>query len=323
MKIIHYVLSETFAGIEQHVEELSKIQAINNEVIVVCNPSISRYYSHARVEEVSNISRRSIYGIFKLISTINKLKPDIVHSHGSKTTSIINSVKKIINLNHVCSVHGIKSNTKVYSNADAVIAGSIKIQASLNVSSHLVENWWHPALPKSIEKTNEYTLAIGRLEPVKGFDLLIKSWVGIDKKLLIIGDGPEYTKLNQLISDNDLSDKITIVNSVSKEKLIDFYKKASLLIISSRREGGPRVALEALYLQIPVISTRVGHMEQILPEELLAEPDDLDSLKKLINRWIYASFKQDSIYQYVAEEFSLEKKAKKVFTIYEALLSKS
>jgi hypothetical protein len=158
MKIIHYVLSETFAGIEQHVEELSKIQAINNEVIVVCNPSISRYYSHARVEEVSNISRRSIFGIFKLISTINKLKPDIVHSHGSKTTSIINSVKKIINLNHVCSVHGIKSNTKVYSNADAVIAGSIKIQASLNVSSHLVENWWHPALPKSIEKTNEYTL---------------------------------------------------------------------------------------------------------------------------------------------------------------------
>jgi glycosyltransferase involved in cell wall biosynthesis len=64
-------------------------------------------------------------------------------------------------------------------------------------------------------------------------------------------------------------------------------------------------------------------MEQILPEELLAEPDDLDSLKKLINRWIYASFKQDSIYQYVAEEFSLEKKAKKVFAIYENLLSKS
>ena len=272
---------------------------------------------------MSNISRRSIFGIFKLLGTISKLKPDIVHSHGSKTTSIINSVKKIINLNHVCSVHGIKSNTKVYSKADAVIAGSIKIQDSLNVLSHLVENWWHPSLPRSIDNTNEYILAVGRLEPVKGFDLLIKSWVDIDKKLLIVGDGPEYIKLNQLISDNELSDKITIVNSVAKEKLIDFYKKASLLIVSSRREGGPRVALEALYLKIPVISTRVGHMEQILPGELLAEPDDLNSLKKLISRWVDAGFKQDSIYQYVAEEFSLEKKAKKVFTVYEDLLSKS
>ena len=323
MKIVHYVLSETFAGIEQHVQELSMVQATNNEVTIICNPSISRYFSHATVIEVTNISRRSIFGILKLLNTINKLKPDIVHSHGSKTTSIINSVKKVININHVCSVHGIKSNTKVYSKADAVIAGSIKIQDSLNVSSYLVENWWHPALPKSIDKTNEYILAIGRLEPVKGFDLLIKSWVGIDKKLLIVGDGPEHTKLKQLISDNELNDKISIVNSVAKDKLIDFYKKASLLIISSRREGGPRVALEALYLKIPVISTRVGHMEQILPGELLAEPDDLNSLKRLIGRWVDASFKQDSIFQYVAEEFSLEKKAKKVFSVYEDLLSKS
>ena len=49
MKIVHYVLSETFAGIEQHVEELSKTQTTNNEVTVICNPSISRYFSHATV----------------------------------------------------------------------------------------------------------------------------------------------------------------------------------------------------------------------------------------------------------------------------------
>ena len=323
MKIIHYVLSESFAGIEQHVQELSQIQSKDSEVIILCNQSISQYYSHAKVITVDNISRRSIVGIIKLLLIISKLKPSIIHTHGSKTTSILNSVRKFMQLKHVCSVHGIKSNTKVYNKADAVIAGSLKIQDSLTRSSTLVENWWHPALPNSIEKTNETILAIGRLEPVKGFDLLIQSWVGMNEKLLIIGDGPEFNKLNELIVDNDLCDMISIVSSVSKEKLIDYYKKASLLIISSRREGGPRVALEALYLKIPVLSTNVGHMEQILPNELLATPDDLNSLKNLIHRWTNQSFNQDSIFQYVAEEFSLEKKSIKVMDVYKDLLSRS
>jgi glycosyltransferase involved in cell wall biosynthesis len=43
-----------------------------------------------------------------------------------------------------------------------------------------------------------------------------------------------------------------------------------MLVISSRNEGGPRVALEALNLEIPVISTSVGHMPEILPKELIS-----------------------------------------------------
>ena len=323
MKIAHYVLSSTFAGIEQHVQELTDIQGRDNEIIVICNQSISHHYTNIEVKVVENISRRSIFGILSLILVLRNIRPDIVHSHGSKTTSIINSVRRFIKLRHVASVHGIKSKTKVYNKAHRVIAGSQKIQDSLKTESSVVENWWHPSLPENINNTAEYVLAIGRLEPVKGFDLLIESWVNVNKKLLIVGDGPEYSKLNSLIDKHGLGDFITITPSVSKEGLIEYYQKASLLIVSSRREGGPRVALEALYLHIPVISTNVGHMSQILPQELLAEPDNLESLKSLIGNWIDRSMSQESIFEYVAQEYSIDKASKKVLSVYEDLLSKS
>ena len=323
MKIAHYVLSSTFAGIEQHVQELTDIQGRDNEIIVICNQSISHHYTNIEVKVVENISRRSIFGILSLILVLRNIRPDIVHSHGSKTTSIINSVRRFIKLRHVASVHGIKSKTKVYNKAHRVIAGSQKIQDSLKTDSSLVENWWHPSLPENINNTAEYVLAIGRLEPVKGFDLLIESWVNVNKKLLIVGDGPEHSKLNSLIDKHSLGDFITITPSVSKEGLIEYYQKASLLIVSSRREGGPRVALEALYLHIPVISTNVGHMSQILPQELLAEPDNLESLKSLIDNWIDRSMSQESIFEYVAQEYSIDKASKKVLSVYEDLLSKS
>ena len=323
MKIAHYVLSSTFAGIEQHVQELADIQGRDNEIVVICNQSISHHYKNIEVKVVENISRRSIFGILSLILVLRNIRPDIVHSHGSKTTSIINSVRRFIKLRHVASVHGIKSKTKVYNKADRVIAGSQKIQDSLKTDSSLVENWWHPSLPENINNTAEYVLAIGRLEPVKGFDLLIESWVNVNKKLLIVGDGPEHSKLNSLIDKHGLGDFITITPSVSKEGLIEYYQKASLLIVSSRREGGPRVALEALYLHIPVISTNVGHMCQILPQELLAEPDNLESLKSLIDNWIDRSMSQESIFEYVAQEYSIDKASKKVLSVYEDLLSKS
>ena len=83
------------------------------------------------------------------------------------------------------------------------------------------------------------------------------------------------------------------------------------------------MALEALYLHIPVISTNVGHMSQILPQELLAEPDNLDSLKSLIHNWINRSMSQESIFEYISEEYSIDKASKKVLNVYEDLLSNS
>jgi glycosyltransferase involved in cell wall biosynthesis len=147
---------------------------------------------------------------------------------------------------------------------------------------------------------------VGRLEKVKGFDLLISSWRNIKTNLVIIGSGQEKDSLIKLIEQYNLTKKIKIIDEVKSDKLNDYYSKASVLIISSIDEGGPRVALEALYLKIPVLSTNVGHMNQIFPNDVLAEKNNL--------------LNQDAIFEYVKEEFSLEEKTLQTVSVYEDLL---
>jgi glycosyltransferase involved in cell wall biosynthesis len=62
-------------------------------------------------------------------------------------------------------------------------------------------------------------------------------------------------------------------------------------------------------------------MSEILPKELLAEPNDLVSLTELVEKFVNNSnYNQESIYQYIAEEFSLATKARQTIDVYEQLL---
>ena len=321
MKVVHFVLSNSFAGIEQHVNEL--LTNINNvDTILVCNGSIAKNFnSNISTITIKNFGRRSFLGKYKLKKLINKISPDIVHTHGSKTTSIIKSINNNA-YKHVATVHGIKKNSKVYECADFVIGVSENALSGINTKKKMITNWWQPDLKKIKSNTKEFALAVGRLEKVKGFDLLISSWRNIKTNLVIIGSGQEKDSLIKLIEQYNLTKKIKIIDEVKSDKLNDYYSKASVLIISSIDEGGPRVALEALYLKIPVLSTNVGHMNQIFPNDVLAEKNNLASLTKLLEEYVddINLLNQDAIFEYVKEEFSLKEKTLQTVSVYEDLL---
>ena len=117
--------------------------------------------------------------------------------------------------------------------------------------------------------------------------------------------------------------KIKIIDGVNRSQLEDIYSDASLLIVSSRNEGGPRVALEALYLEIPVLSTNVGHMNKIFPEELLAQRDNQLSLQELLEEYVdnIEILNQSAIFKYIEEEFSVKAKVSEINEVYKSLLS--
>jgi len=322
MKIVHLVLSDSFAGIEQHVDELLSNNLLNKSILI-CNKSISHNFDkNIKTFVIKNIGRRSLLGKYKLKRLLKQINPDIVHTHGSKTTSIISSINKK-NYKHVATVHGIKKNKKVYEKANLVIGVSKKAIEGIKNKSVVITNWWYPKLVKFNLKKNEYALAIGRLEKVKGFDLLITSWKNIKTNLVIVGSGQEKQNLKNLINQNNLSTRIKIVDDVKRDELINFYKNASVLIISSRDEGGPRVALEALFLQIPVLSTDVGHMSNILPNELLAKKNDKESLKELLETHVdnIKLMNQDAIFDYITNDYSIEKKVLEINRCYEDLFN--
>jgi len=323
MKIVHLVLSNVYAGIEQHVNELTLNLERESEidVSIICNKEIASKFDSNSIEVINNFSRRSPTGLIKLLLKIHKIKPDIIHTHGSKTTSIINLIKKFIKIKHVATAHGIKNKTSVYKKATKLITVSQIAKESIDASSVVINNWYPPIVQGKKSLNNDYVLAVGRLEKVKGFDLLIQSWINIKDNLVIIGSGKEYNSLINLISHHNLDTKIQIISEMSQEDLVTYYKNASMLVISSRSEGGPRVALEALYQEVPVISTNVGHMPEILPKELLAEPDNLESLKDLIETYVgNENYSQDSIFAYIKQEFSAVSQSKKIINIYKELL---
>ena len=324
MKIVHFVLSDSFAGIEQHVDEVLT-NFSSHKLILICNESIASYFDKSiNIYKVKNFGRRSFFGKYKLKKLIKDIDPDIIHTHGSKTSSIISSIKTK-NYKHVATIHGVKKNKKIYEKADLIIGVSDKALKGINHETICINNWWHPKLKKIQNKNNKYALAVGRLEKVKGFDLLIASWKNIDANLVIIGSGKERNKLNELIEQNNLSEKVKIIDAVKKEELLNYYQDASVLIISSRDEGGPRVALEALYLEIPVISTDVGHMSQILPKELLAEKNNQSALQDMLEKYVdnIHLYNQKAIFNFVETEFSIEEKMQELNDAYSLLASKS
>ena len=319
-KIVHLVMSNSFAGIEQHVDELLTYSK-NNEVLI-CTESIAKYFNEViNVVPIKDFGRNSIIGKYKLKKKLKRINPDVVHTHGSKTTSIINSIKN--NYKHVATVHGIKKNKKVYEKCDLVIGVSNKAIEDIKNKTLVISNWWNPKLKKSTKQNNKYALAVGRLEKVKGFDLLIESWTNIKTKLVIIGSGKEKENLLYLVKKNNLANKIEIFDEVKREDLISYYENASVFIVSSRDEGGPRVALEALYLGIPVISTDVGHMPDILPKELLANKDDLASLKELLELYVDSIdlIDQSAIFEFIQNEFSIDERVKAITSAYEGVLN--
>jgi glycosyltransferase involved in cell wall biosynthesis len=321
MKVVHLVLSNAFAGIEQHVDELLS-NKLNDKPILICNDSIADCFDKSiSIYKIKNIGRRSLYGKYKLKKLLSKINPDIVHTHGSKTSSIISSINNN-RFKHVATVHGIKKNKKVYEKADFIIGVSQKTINGLKNNVAVVTNWWNPSLNKIDHKKNDYALAIGRLEKVKGFDLLINSWANINTKLVIIGSGKEKNTLTNMINTKGLNEKVTIIDNVQKNELINYYRNAKLLIISSRDEGGPRVALEALYLEIPVLSTDVGHMSKLLPKEMLANTNDLISLQTLLERYVdkIDTINQGAVFEFITNEFSIDEKISEIKDIYESLL---
>ena len=324
MKVVHFVLSDSFAGIEQHVDELL-VNNLTDNPILICNESIAKDFDERiNVYKIKNISRRSIIGKYKLKKLLKHIGPDIVHTHGSKTTSIISSINKN-KFKHIATVHGIKKNKKIYEKADFVVGVSSKAIEDIQNKSKVISNWWYPKLQKIKKEKGKYALAIGRLEKIKGFDLLISSWKNIDTDLLIIGSGNERQNLDKLIEKNNLSKKIKIIDNQKRSDLVSFYNNASVLIISSRDEGGPRVGLEALYLKVPVLSTNVGHMADILPIELLAEKNNQKSLQNLLEKYVdnIQIFNQEAIFEFVEEEFSIKEKIIELQDTYLSVLNKS
>lgn len=115
-------------------------------------------------------------------------------------------------------------------------------------------------------------LFVGRIEPLKGLDSLLRAMTYLkdtpNVKLMIIGgdarSGEELERLRGLCRELRIEDTVTFMELVKQERLPYFYSAADVCVIPSYYESFGMVALESLACGTPVVSTRVGSMEDII-----------------------------------------------------------
>jgi glycosyltransferase involved in cell wall biosynthesis len=140
-------------------------------------------------------------------------------------------------------------------------------------------------------RNERVVLAVGRLSAEKAFadlimamDLLRRLRRDLSIQLLILGDGPERRRIEQLVRDLDLRDRVTLLGHIHDVR--PYYQRADVLAISSVTEGSPNVLLEAMAGGVPVVATPVGGIPELVTDKetgLLVEPRNPQAMASAIN----------------------------------------
>lgn len=120
-----------------------------------------------------------------------------------------------------------------------------------------------PLIMKNID-----VVTAARLVSNKGLPELLDAIVQIkDIKLLIIGDGPLRKQLEVQARRLGIENRVIFVGWLpTQEDVIAALQRGKVFVMNSKSEGGPRTALEAMAIGLPVIATKVGVMPEVIQD---------------------------------------------------------
>lgn len=153
-------------------------------------------------------------------------------------------------------------------------------------------NQYGELLPLVKEKT-EFTIGtIGRLVEKKGIDTLIHAAhmlkaAGNAFRVEIAGDGPLGEDLKKMVRDMGLSDRVHFLGSLPHIEVLKWMQQLDVFVLAGKKDqngdmdGIPVVLMEAMMLEVPVISTRLSGIPELVVHEktgLIGEPDSAPDL---------------------------------------------
>ena len=216
------------------------------------------------------------------------------------TADVVGIAAETLRLPWVCSVHAhdvFTANANVLAcrlqNARRVIACSQSAAEAVRDAHEHVEVIHHGVkLAEVSQPQSGIIFSAGRLEPKKGFDVLLRACVllyarGVSFSCRIAGQGSLDNELRRLTVELGIAEKVVFVGWLSPEQVLDAIRNADVVALASRRmpdgdrDGIANVVLEAFAVGTPVVTTVAGAAGEVIRDNVngrLVPADDSEAL---------------------------------------------
>jgi len=244
-----------------------------------------------KIEELEPPVRRGFLSRFRLARAMGRrlsaLRPDVIFLPGNYHALLANTLRKAdprpaiaLKISNPPLPRGIPFVRAAFRHATGSVDGFAAMNSGLArelkmmLPGRNIATLHDPAyirsraeLPRRGRRRN--ILWIGRLEPQKDPVLALKTMraVGGSAHLTMLGEGSLLDEIERLIQAWQLEKQVTLMGHVPEIEA--HLASADALLITSRYEGGPAVAVEALAMDVPVVSTDCSYLLQ----DLLKSPE--------------------------------------------------
>jgi glycosyltransferase involved in cell wall biosynthesis len=294
------------------------------------------------------------------IRTVKSRNVNIIQTHGYKPTFIGFCIKYLCGIRWICFMHGTTAENrkvKFYNLLDCVLqrfADQVVLVSESQRSKILggtdirrvsvIHNAVNINQPVSVSDKTEYLrqylkipdgayliAVVGRLSPEKGVDVFIDAFsraMVINEQIyaVIVGDGQERESLTAQTANQCCTERVFFVGHSNTPG--DYMTQADMIVLPSRSEGIPNVALEAMALGKPVIATAVGGTPEVIVdgESGLLVPSEqpevmAQAILQVVNDSELAKRLSAGARKRVKERFSVESRCNKLIELYRAYLS--
>lgn len=248
--------------------------------------------------------------LFRICALLLRERPDVVNIHfASASARYFYRLAPMLGYRTVLTCHGsdvlrplpqdVPHLPAIIDGADTVTVVSQDIATRISLDFPIQPNrevtviangvdttFWHPGrqrLAGSSARAKQI-VAVGRLEHVKGFDLLIDALArltaaGMAVKLTLIGEGSERAALETQVREAGLAERVLFAGRLPREDVRARLHAADLFVLSSRSEGTPLALLEAMATGMACVAARVGGVPVAADQAArIVAPEDPEAL---------------------------------------------
>ncbi|MDD1699699.1 MAG: glycosyltransferase [Methanoregula sp.] len=178
-----------------------------------------------------------------------------------------------------------------------------------------------------LPRNKKILLAVGDLDPVKGYQYLIEAMKIVTEQrkdilCVIVGQGPEGKTLSKMIKAKNISDYFLLTGAKPHNEIPIWINACDLFVLPSLNEGNPTVMFECLGCGKPFIGSDVGGIPEIISSEtygMLSKPADVHALSTNILQALNRKWDHTAILKY-SKRFRWHEISKEIIKIYDSFV---